>query len=129
MIIRAVIEIVGSPKEHVEKILGLVVEKIKKEELKILRVDAFDAKEVKKLWSCFAEVEIEFETLERFMGFCFDYMPSSIEILEPEELKVESGSFGDILNDLLAKLHQYDMLIKGLKAENIVLKRDDKNLE
>ncbi|MAG20032.1 hypothetical protein CL618_01200 [archaeon] len=129
MIIRAVIEIVGSPKEHVEKILGLVIEKIKKEELKVLRVDAFDAKEVKELWSCFAEVEIEFETLERFMGFCFDYMPSSIEILEPEELKVESGSFGDIINDLLAKLHQYDMLIKGLKAENIVLKREDKNLE
>lgn len=126
MIIRAIIEIVGGPKEHIEKVLGLVIDKLKQEDnLKVLRAEGFDAKEVKGLWSCFAEVEIEFKKLERFIGFCFDYMPSSIEILEPNELKIESGSFGDIMNDLLAKLHQYDLLIKGLKAENIVLKKKD----
>jgi len=126
MIVRSVIEILGAPKDHVEKVLGLVIEKIKKEELKVLRVDVFDAKEIKELWSCFAEIEIEFEKLDKFVGFCFDYMPSSVEILEPDEFKVESGKFTDVMNDLLAKLHQYDMLIKSLKAENIVLKRDEK---
>ena len=51
-------------------------------------------------------------------------MPSSIEILGPSELKIDNLSMNGLLNDLIARLHRYDMFLKNLHAENIVLKQE-----
>ena len=124
MLIRAIIEILGSPKEQVEKAIGIVVDKLKKDkELRVDRVEVVEAKKVKELWSSFCELEINLK-LSKLLNFCFDYMPSSIEILEPDKLDLESMELGGFLNDLLARLHSYDMVVKNLKAENIIMKRD-----
>src|SRR3989344_1244375 len=120
----SVIEILGSPKEHVEKVVQMVIDKIKNENgIKLVGGKAYEAKKVKELWTSFAEVELEFEEMDKLVGFCFDYMPSSVDILEPDNININSGNFTQLLNDLLAKLHQYDMLAKNLRAENIVMKK------
>ena len=77
-----------------------------------------------KLWSTFADIELYAESIERLLGLCFDYMPSSVEIIEPDELKIKSIDLTNFINDLQARLHRYDMLIKSLNAENILLKRE-----
>ncbi|MBI4154464.1 hypothetical protein HY498_00045 [Candidatus Woesearchaeota archaeon] len=82
------------------------------------------AEQIEKLFSSFAEVEIKFESLAQIIGFCFDFMPSSIEILEPSELKTDNLSMNGLLNDLIARLHRYDMFLKNLHAENINLKQE-----
>jgi transcription initiation factor TFIIIB Brf1 subunit/transcription initiation factor TFIIB len=51
-------------------------------------------------------------------------MPSSIEIYSPEELVYERRAITDFLNDLQARLHKFDMLIKNLSAENKVVKKN-----
>ena len=43
-------------------------------------------------------------------------MPSSLEILEPKGLRLETNQFAGLINDLLARLHQIDMVLKGLRA-------------
>ena len=123
--VRVIIEILGSPKEHVEEIINKVVKKIETEEkdIKLLNGKSYEATEVKGLWSTFAELELEFNKLYDLIGFSFDYMPSVIEILEPEKMNIEMGDVNELLNDLLAKLHNYDMVTKNLSAENILLKR------
>lgn len=124
VVVRLMIEILGSPKEHVEKVVVMLIERIKKEkDIEVLQSKAFEAKEVKKLWTSFCELELRFKGLGKLIGFCFDYMPSSVEILEPDNLGIESSEMANLLNDLLARLHEYDMMVKRLKAENILLKR------
>lgn len=129
---RAIIEILGKPKEHVEKTIKEYTEAIKKkEDLQLLQIDISEAKEVDKeqaLWSAFAELEIQTPDLQTLIEFCFDYMPSSIEIIKPEELTIKDKATTNLLNDLQAKLHRIDMITKQLNNENTFLKKNMQSL-
>ena len=59
----------------------------------------------------FAELEVKTASLTHIINFCFEYMPSLIEIIEPYELKISSADVSSFLNDLQAKLHGVDMLV------------------
>ncbi|MDO8628377.1 MAG: hypothetical protein Q7R56_01325 [Nanoarchaeota archaeon] len=121
-----IIEVVGSPEEHVNDVLGQLLEKITQKKEYILHTKkVFKAKKMEKqpLWSAFAEISISYKDLETLTGFCFDFMPSSIEIIEPEELAMKQTTISNVVNDLLARLHQYDMILKNIHAENVLLKR------
>ena len=121
--IRTVVEIAGFPKEHIENVMKNVITKIKEDkDVVVLRVSIADTKQVKEIWSTFAEFELEFKSLLSMINFCFDYTPSSIEILHPENLELPSIDLSDFMNDLLAKLHQYNMIVTNLNSENQVLK-------
>tara|TARA_Y100000034_G_scaffold94375_1_gene114357 strand:+ start:884 stop:1255 length:372 start_codon:yes stop_codon:yes gene_type:complete len=119
---KAIIEVAGAPKEHIENVIKEIVEKIKNEK-DIERFKIFEAQEKDKMFFTFTEIELNFKNFEEISGFCFDYFPSSIEILE-ENVDVKREELENTLNDLLAKLHQYDMDLKNLKAENIMLKKN-----
>ncbi|MEK6835259.1 MAG: hypothetical protein AABX61_03290 [Nanoarchaeota archaeon] len=129
---RVVIEIAGFPKEHIEQVMQKVVDKVK-ENFKVIKSEIFDTVELKDkmagFWSVFTEIELKFDDINALTVFCFEYMPSSMEILEPEELKFGRMDFGGFINDLLARLHEYDMVVKNLQAENMVMKKnqDKKN--
>ena len=116
----------GAPKEHIQETLQLYIDKIKNQEenITVEKVEIAEPKEVEKMFSVFAELDLDFEDLPSLVWFCFDYMPSSIEIFEPEELVYERGEMTNFLNDLQAKLHKFDMLIKNLSAENKVIKKN-----
>lgn len=134
---KVIIEVVGAPKEHVETTLKNIVNKVKDEkDLNLLRSEFFEAKETEvkdmpqKVWSAFFELDITVPNINRLISFCFDYMPSSIDILDPSKLDLNAGEISDMLNDLLAGLHKYDLILKNIHAQNILLKRElDKNKE
>ncbi len=123
---QVIIEMLGAPKEHIQETLQLYIDKIKNEEkqITIKNVVYAEPKEVQNLFSVFAELNLEFADLPTLVWFCFDYMPSSIEIYSPEELVYERKAVTDFLNDLQARLHKFDMLIKNLSAENKVVKKN-----
>jgi hypothetical protein len=107
----------------------MYIEHIKKNpNLDLLRDDVAEAKEVKEddqgLWATFVELEILIKDIPTLIGFCFDYMPSSIEIIEPKELKLKDVELSNIMNDLQAKLHKLDMAVKQLSNENRFLKKN-----
>ncbi len=126
--VKTIIEIVGSPKDHVEEALQLILEKLKdsKEKFTILEDKTFEAAQMgdKPLWSTFAEIKMEVKNMETLLGYCFDFMPSSIEFVEEEAVKISHKEAENIMNDLLARLHQYDMLLKNIHAQNIILKKE-----
>ncbi len=122
---RAIIEIAGKPKEHVEKTLDVVIQKIKENQgIKIVEHKKFDVEQKEGIFTGFQEAGLLFRDPSALFGFCFDFMPSSIEILEPEEFKVKANDLAGLVNDLLAKLHEVTAASANIKFENNILKRD-----
>jgi len=119
---RFIIEIAGFPKEHIENTMRGVVKKLRNEK-KVLNYKIFEAEQKEKLFSTFAEVEVEIKEFDELVGICLDYLPSSVEILKPDKFNLESKDFENFINDLLGKLHQYDMVVKNLKAQNMLLNK------
>ena len=120
---RTIIEVLGKPKEHVENAIKEYVEHIKQDsELVALNEDYSELKEQGNLWSKFVELELVIKGTAKLIGFCFEYMPSSIEVIKPEHLIMTNPEISSFLNDLQARLHDVDMIVKQLKAENNFLK-------
>lgn len=125
---RTIIEVLGKPKEHVEKAIKEYVDKINDDpNLIILNKDFSETKEQEKLWSTFVELELIIKGFSHLIDFCFNYMPSSIEILKPEEFSLASRDIVNLLNDLQARLHHVDMVVKRKNSENDFLKRNMHN--
>jgi len=119
-------EVLGSPQEHVDKTLNLLLEKLKeRKSLHIENEHTFQAEKIegKPFFSGFIEYEISVENLNELSGFCFDFMPSSIEILEPERIGINSVEAGDLFNEIMARLHQNDMLLRNTVAQLNMLNR------
>lgn len=126
---KVIIEVVGKPKEHVEESIKIVLDNIKKEKgIKPIKMKIFKPKEVDSLFSSFAELELEFESPAYLMGLCFDYMPSSVEIIRPEELSLNSADLAGLMNDMLLKLHGISMSVRKLGVENENLKLNGEGL-
>ena len=120
---RTIIEVLGKPKEHVESSIKEYLEHIKQDsELVILNEEYSELKEHGKLWSQFAELDLIVKGTQKLISFCFEYMPSSIEVVKPENLDMTNREISNFLNDLQARLHNVDMIVKQLKAENDFLK-------
>ncbi len=122
---RTIIEVLGKPKEHVENAIKEYIEHIKEDsELVVLNEDYSEIKEQGKLWSKFVELDLIIKGTKKLIGFCFEYMPSSIEVIKPEHLVMTNPEFSNFLNDLQARLHNVDMIVKQLNAENDFLKHN-----
>ena len=120
---RTIIEVLGKPKEHVEKAITDYTENIKKDsELVVLNEEYSDTQEQGKLWSKFVELDLVIKGTYKLISFCFEYMPSSIEVVKPEHLILTSNELTSFLNDLQARLHNVDRIVKESKAENEILK-------
>ena len=122
MRVHSMIEVAGFPKEHVEATIKNVMQKLKEEiDIEILEAEIAEVQENQGLWSTFTEVELRINSLEKLIYFCLNYMPSTLEILRPEEFSFNAKGMTELFNELLAKLHQYEAVTKQLYAENLVL--------
>jgi len=122
---KVIIEILGKPKDHVEKTLRLYIEKIKNDpELIVLNEEFSEAVEKEKLWATFSELEMVIKGIPKLIAFCFDYMPSSVEIIKPDEFIMKKSNIENLINDLQARLHTVDMIVKKQKNENDYLKHN-----
>lgn len=128
MLVRTIVEMVGAPKEHVERKFNESVANIEK--LFVVKKKVINPVELRddKFWSVFCEFEIEFKALEELAGFCFDFMPGSVEVLEPYDFKSTNIELTDFFNVLQARLHEVDMVAKTLNAKMNVLDVNTKNL-
>ena len=122
---RTIIEVLGKPREHVENSLKEYVEHIKKDsELVVLNEEYSDITEQENLWSKFVELDLVIKGTSKLISFCFEYMPSSLEVMKPDNLIFTNPELSNFLNDLQARLHHVDMIVKNQKAENDFLKNN-----
>ncbi len=121
IIFRAVIEVAGRPQEYVQSALKEYLENLQKDKkFTVLHQElaAIEKQDEQELWATFAEVEIKTSAVGNIISFCFDYMPSVVDILEPEVLNLNVRDLSFLFNDLQARLHQVDMVAKQLRLEN-----------
>ena len=123
----SIIELLGRPKESVESGLKQVVSTLESSDIvkagEIEVSDVVNAKDTKTMFAGFIEFDVEFKTYDDIFGFLIDFMPSSLEINEPAELKLDHASFNNMLSDVIAKLHEYDKIVKDTITERVFLER------
>ncbi|MEM2707682.1 MAG: hypothetical protein QXQ30_01215 [Candidatus Pacearchaeota archaeon] len=133
--IRAIIvyEIIGRPADYIEKVMNVFLDRIKdKKDVELIKKEIFPVREIEKvkdLYSIVAETEFYFKDIEVLLGFMIDTMPSSIEIIEPKEIKFNLSKINAFVNDYLATLHRYDDVFKKLKLEREILIKKINELE
>lgn len=121
-----ILEILGKPASYLKENLEKIAENLGKE--KDVRIISKNLAEPKKLeqkgieevFTSFAEIEIE-TSLEKLMLLMLGYMPSHIEIIEPEELKINNSALNIFFNELAKKLHQYDEITRALMIERQII--------
>lgn len=121
LLTRAIIEIVGKPKEHIKSTLETFIDQIEEKDfydVEDKQVEEPTETEDEGIFSTFAEITFWTNRMENLAAFCFDFMPSSIEILEPEKMITKAGELTDLFNDLQGRLHHIDMMAKTLHNEN-----------
>ena len=119
---KIIIEILGAPQQHVADTIALVLKKLKEEEdVDVLSDKIHPVEPREKLFSTFADVDLLFKDFTVLTRISFDYMPSSVEILKPENFKLPALEISNFVNDMLALLHNIDFKLKDLVAGNQLL--------
>ncbi len=120
-----IIEILGRPPEHVKESLATLVTKLGSEKgVKILNKQIHPpvpVKDSKDLFTTFAEIDLELDTLANYFGVLFAYMPSHIEITSPEKLAISNIDLNELANVLVQRLHNYDAIAKQIITERDIL--------
>lgn len=126
IVFRAIIEVLGKPKDHVDMAIKNYIGKLQEDQkYDIISSNIAPINEQEgNLFSTYAEVELKTESIEDLMSFCFEYMPSVIEIIEPSELSLTESNLNNFFAELQAKLHHIDMVAKQSKAESDYFKRN-----
>jgi hypothetical protein len=119
-----IIEMMGKPADYLVDTLKQFLDRFAGENsVKVINKKMNKAKPVEKtdLFSTFAEVEFEIDQLENLLRLVFAYMPSHIEIITPESLRMTNSDVNYIANELARRLHEYDAVAKNLVFQNQIL--------
>ena len=116
-----ILEILGRPKENLISALEGLINKLGAEPgVKVLRQTIHEpvlAKDSKDLFTSFAEVTLELDSLSNYFGILFAYMPANIELISPERITLPNDELNLLANRLAARLHDYDAITKKAVVE------------
>lgn len=126
LMVRAImiVEMAGKPALHLTQTLekhmnilnnvkGLSVNSISVSEAKL--IEEIGGKKVSsgtEMFTAFAEADFEVEDFPMLTQVMFDFMPSSVEVVEPSNVSITSKEATDLLNNISGRLHRYDELAK-----------------
>ena len=110
-------EALRSQLNEMEKLGKIVESKISKPEL---------IEKTKSWYSQFSEIEIMLDNPDKIFDILLDYMVNSVEIIAPDNLKINSQTYQDRLNDLAIKFRETEKAVLYLSARNKILERENK---
>lgn len=124
---RMIIEIMGRPPEHVLKAIELMISKLGQEKGVTINTqtthEPMKVKEANDLYTTFAELEVTFDSVPTYLGIMFAYLPSNIEIIEPQELRIKNQELTSLGNTIISRIHSYDAIAKRLIGERDIVVR------
>jgi hypothetical protein len=132
-----ILEILGKPAEYLKEALSNIIEQLGKEaNVLVVNKKIAEPKEVDKehgIFSSFAEIELAVEDIQTLNVLLFKYMPSHVEVINPESLNMKNSDINSLFNELMRRLHQYDEIAKiTIMEKNILvnqLNQLQKNIE
>ncbi|MDD5193648.1 MAG: hypothetical protein PHF67_03610 [Candidatus Nanoarchaeia archaeon] len=113
-----IFEILGKPPEHIKNALEEFINKLGENKgleitsRKVHEPKPLEDKNAKDLFTTFAEVEIKADNLNTVFAIVLNMLPAHVEIIEPEEIKLNNFDLSFVLSDLSVKLHKYDEIAK-----------------
>ncbi len=117
-----IVEVAGRPPEYIKQSLMNHTAQLRKVNgVEVIEETIHEPKKLKtgnNVYTCFSEIEFETTNFLRLMEIIFDFMPSSIEILSPPELKLNIPEATSFVNTLAGRLHRYDEIAKIAKLQN-----------
>jgi hypothetical protein len=132
-----IIEMMGRPPEHLsstmDKLLEIMgqekniaitnkkIHELKKVEHKDEKGKIIEIPEDRQLYSTFAEIDLEADHAMDLMALCFKYLPSHIEIIEPQDFTMNNFDLSSIFNEIATKMHYYDAIAKAALTNNQIL--------
>lgn len=111
-----IIEVAGRPPEYLENSLKLHLDKLNHiKDVKLISSKIAESRLIeteKDIYTCFGEVEVETIGFSKLMDLIFDFMPSSVEIINPVNIEFNCQEATMFANDMAGRLHKYDELAK-----------------
>ncbi len=110
-----IIEALGVTKDAVKSALEMHIRKLKDEKKTVVCSTKFHGTRevekpfpnVPKAYSMIVDIEIVSETYDQLVYIAMNYGPTSIEILEPEKIKMDMGEAQGILNSISDLVHRF----------------------
>jgi len=116
--VRFIQEVMGFPKDYLEHGMDGIIGKLDGlPGVKVIKQNVHEPKKIgEKMHTMFAELELLVKNFSKLVSIIVEYMPVSIEIVDPERITEATNELNGTLNDLTAKLHSYNTRIKELYA-------------
>lgn len=64
------------------------------------------------------EIELKLVDMNRLLSFCYEYLPSSVEIIDAEKIVIPARDITVALGEMLRKLHGYNLMLHNLNERN-----------
>ena len=107
-----IVEVAGNPSEYVKESLEKHVNVLNGiKDVTINSMNISEPKEIENsngIFTCFSEIDFEVESLSRMTEIIFDFMPSSVEVIEPSKLILDTNQASALLNNISGRMHKYD---------------------
>lgn len=112
-----IVEMAGSPADHVKTTLSKhtgVLATMKDVSVKSIKIsEPATIEGVPGMFTCFTESDFEVEDLSKITEIIFDFMPSSVEIIEPSKVSLSSADATSFFNNISGRLHRYDEVARA----------------
>jgi len=125
-----IIEGISPEKDILEKRMKVMEEKIRLH-LKPKEIDVAKPIQDEKQWSMFIECTVGFKGIHEFFNAIVSYGPSSVEVIKPKSVELDSYNLQRLISDLTSTIHYYtsvilnsSLVITKLKQENAKLRND-----
>ena len=116
-----IVEMAGRPAEHLTTTLEEHIKILHKvEDVTVHSIKVSEPKEIPQekstpdsiMFTAFAEADFECESFARLTETMFDFMPSSVEVIEPAKVSLDMGESTALLNNISGRMHRYDEIAK-----------------
>jgi len=121
--VNMIIEGLSSDEGALEKEIEVLEKKLKSEKYKILKFEKSDIGKEKDNYTQFFNVDVSVPEFSDIVYLIVQYGPSSVELLEPTEVKLNLSEAQEVLNEIASAVHYYVSFILQLK-HNELSKKD-----
>ncbi|MDH3353445.1 MAG: hypothetical protein OEL87_03285 [Nanoarchaeota archaeon] len=120
-----IVEMAGRPAAHLteslEKHIGILNEV---KDITVHSIKVSEPKEISRedlpqgapqedvMFTAFAEADFACESFARLSETMFDFMPSSVEVVEPSKIDMDLHEATALLNNISGRMHRYDEIAK-----------------
>lgn len=117
--INMIVEGISTDEEALKKEMEVLERKLKAESYKLLRFEKSEIVKDEENYSMFINVDFSVPDFSDTIYLIIQYGPSSVELLEPHEVKLELSQAQEVLNEVASAVHYYVSLILNLKQKEI----------